>query len=81
VAVNVTVSGVELQDVKLEGVTVSAMFPVLVWAMSVRLVVLGVHVNESMALPWPAAAANVMVTGSVPQPAFGAALWIGPRDT
>jgi len=76
-----TVSGVELQDAKLEGATVSAMFPVLAWAMSVRLVVLGAHVKESMALPWPAVAANVMVTGSVPQPAFGAALWIGPTDT
>jgi len=49
--------------------------------MSVRLVVLGAHVKESMALAWPAAEANVMVTGSVPQPAFGAALWIGPTDT
>ena len=76
-----TVSGVELQDVKLEGVTVSAMFPVLAWATSKTFVVLGSQVNESMALPWPAVAANVMVIGSVPQPAFGAALWIGPTDT
>ena len=76
-----TVSGVKLQDAKLEGAIVSAMFPVLAWATSMMFVVLGSHVNESMALPWPAAEANVMVTGSVPQPAFGAALWIGPTDT
>jgi len=81
VAVNVTVSGVELHDAKLEGAAESAMFTVLAWAVSVRLVVLGAHVKESMALPWPAAAANVMVTGSVPQPAFGASLWTGPTDT
>jgi len=77
----VTVSGVELQDAKLEGATVSAMFTVLAWATSMMFVVLGAHVKESMTLPWPVAEANVMVTGSVPQPAFGAALWIGPTDT
>jgi len=60
---------------------VSAMFTVLACATSMTFVVLGSHVNESMALPWPAVAANVKVTGSVPQPAFGAALWIGPTDT
>ena len=76
-----TVSGVEPQDAKLEGATESATFTVLAWATSMTFVVLGSHVKESMVLPWPAAEANVMVTGSVPQPAFGAALWIGPTDT
>ena len=75
-----TVSEVKLHDAKLEGAIVSAMFTVLAWDMSVMLVVLGSHVKESMTLPWTAAEANVMVTGSVPQPAFGAAFWTSTTD-
>jgi len=78
VAVNVTVSGVELHDAKLEGATVSAMFTVLAWDMSVMLVVLGAHVKESMALPWPAVAANVMVSGFVAHVDLGAPVWTNP---
>jgi len=78
VAVNVTVSVVELQDAKLEGAAVSAMFNVLAWATSMTFVVLGSHVNESTTLPWPAVAAKVMVTGLVAQLALGAAVRASP---
>jgi len=74
----VTVSGVELQDAKLEGATESATFTVLSWATSMTFVVLGSHVNESMALPWPAVAANVMVSGFVAHVDLGAADWTNP---
>jgi len=74
----VTVSGVELQDAKLEGATESAMFTVLAWATSMTFVVLGSQVNESMALPWPAVAANVMVSGVVAHVDLGAPVWTNP---
>jgi len=74
----VTVSGVKLHDAKLEGATVSAMFTVLAWATSMMFVVLGLHVNESKALPWPAVAANVMVSGFVAHVDLGAPVWTNP---
>ena len=77
-AVNVTVSGVELHDAKLEGATESAMFTVLSWVTRMTFVVLGLHVNESMALPWPAVAANVMVSGFVAHVDLGAPVWTNP---
>ena len=77
-AVNLTVSGVELHDAKLEGATESAMFTVLSWVTRMTFVVLGLHVNESMALPWPAVAANVMVSGFVAHVDLGAPVWTNP---
>ncbi len=73
-----TVSGVELHDAKLEGATESAMFTVLSWVTRMTFVVLGLHVNESMALPWPAVAANVMVSGFVAHVDLGAPVWTNP---
>ena len=66
-----TVSGVKLQDAKLEGATESATFTVLSWATSMTFVVLGSHVNEPGALPVPVAAAKLMSRGADTQVALG----------
>ena len=71
-------SGVKLHDAKLEGATESAIFTVLACATSMTFVVLGSHVKESMALPWPAVAANVMVSGFVAHVDLGAPVWTNP---
>ncbi len=79
VAVSVIVSGLEPQDAKLVGATVRLITPGLL-ALAVRrmLVVVGLHVKESEALPVPAVPGNVMVSGLTAQAALGAVLWARP---
>ncbi len=91
-AVSVTASGDAPQDGKLVGAVVRDSLEVLTLALRTMLVEVGLHVNESLALPVPAAAAKVMVRGFVAQVALGtleaenptaayAATMISPMET
>ena len=67
-----TVSGVELQDLKLDGVAVRLIRRgLLTMTRRVMSEMLGLHVNESGALPVPVVAAKLMSTGADDQVALG----------
>ena len=68
----VTVSGVDPQDAKLVGATVRVIIVGLLdLPTSCMFVMLGLHVNESLALPMPAVLENVMVRGLTAHVALG----------
>ena len=71
-AVNMTRSGVELQEEKLDGVAVRLiLIGLLTRIRRVMSEMLGLQVNEPGALPVPVAAANVMSRGADAQVALG----------
>lgn len=71
-AVNITPSGVELQELKLEGMAVRLILRgLLTMIRRVMSEMLGLHVNEAGALPVPVAAAKVMSRGADDQVALG----------
>ncbi len=71
-AVNMTVSGVELQELKLDGVAVRLILRgLLTMTRRVMSEMLGLHVNEPVALPVPVAAAKLMSRGADAQVALG----------
>ena len=73
-AVNMTVSGVELQELKLDGVAVRLILRgLLTMIRRVMSEMLGMHVNESGALPEPVLAGKVMLRGPDAQVALGEA--------
>ncbi len=79
VTVSLTGSGDELQEE--DAVTaVSDTLPVLAFTWRAMPVALGIHVNESCAIPVPEVAAKVIVRGLVAQVAFGVELVANPTD-
>jgi len=67
-----TVSGVELQELKLDGAAVRLIRQgLLTMTRRVMSEMLGLHVNESSALPVPVVAAKVMLRGADAQVALG----------
>jgi len=67
-----TVSGVEPQELKLDGVAVRLiLIGLLTRIRRVMSEMLGLHVNESGALPVPVVAAKVMLRGADAQVALG----------
>ena len=68
-----TRSGDRLQE-EIAGTAVRETLPWLAFASRTIPVALGIHLNESWAIPVPEAAEKVIVIGLVPQVAFGALL-------
>ncbi len=76
-----TVSGVELQELKLDGVAVRLILRgLLTMTRRVMSEILGLHVNEPGALPVPVVAGKVMLRGADVQVALGEAALTNPAD-
>ena len=76
-----TVSGVELQELKLDGVAVRLILRgLLTITRRVMPEMLGLHVNESGALPVPVVAAKLMSRGADDQVALGEVELANPAD-
>ena len=77
---SVILSGEGPQDVKLVGTTERLTLAVAIFAWSVTPVALGLHVNKSVLLPCPVAAAKVIVTGLADHVALGVVLVAKPTE-
>ena len=80
-AVNMTVFGVELQELKLDGVAVRLILSGLL-TMTRRMIpnMLALHVKEPGALPVPVGAANTMLRGADAHVALGEFALADPAD-